>query len=532
MDNDEEETSLVSTDVAKPKECLGARNVLCILGFLGFANVYAMRVNLSVAIVAMVNNTAIPHVNSSSADACPEPPPTNNTAPPKEGEFEWDEKTQGLILGSFFWGYIFTNIIGGRLGELVGGKIIFGIGVLITSVLTLLTPIVARTSTTLLIALRVLEGFGEGVTFPAMNSLMAKWIPPSERSQSSSLVFAGAQFGTVVSLPICGILCQSDFLGGWPSVFYVFGVCGILWFTIWMLLVSNSPENHPRISHNERIYIKESLKQDSSHSKTASIPWRHIFTSLPFWAILVAHVAQNWGFYTLLTELPTFMKNILHFDIKQNSFMSALPYLIMWIFSIFIGHLADFLISKRYISKTTSRRLFNSIGTYCPMICLVGAGYAGCDSTLVITLLTLAVGINGGIYSGYMLSHLDLAPNFAGTLMGITNTVATAPGFLAPQLVGHLISGNETIERWQIVFWISSIIYFVGNTFYILFITAEEQPWNKLEKLSDSVPTSPSQYGSMGGQSHPADEWPNSTQEEPASGSYKEQQQTVTSQDF
>lgn len=33
----------------------------------------------------------------------------------------------------------------------------------------------------------------------------------------------GAQLGTVFSMPISGILCKSNFLGGWPSVFYVFG---------------------------------------------------------------------------------------------------------------------------------------------------------------------------------------------------------------------------------------------------------------------------------------------------------------------
>jgi hypothetical protein len=48
-----------------------ARYVMAFMGFLGFANVYAMRVNLSVAIVAMVNNTAIPKVNNSdSNDVC------------------------------------------------------------------------------------------------------------------------------------------------------------------------------------------------------------------------------------------------------------------------------------------------------------------------------------------------------------------------------------------------------------------------------------------------------------------------------
>ena len=46
------------------------RYLIAFLGFLGFANVYAMRVNLSVAIVSMVNSSAIPHVNASTSDVC------------------------------------------------------------------------------------------------------------------------------------------------------------------------------------------------------------------------------------------------------------------------------------------------------------------------------------------------------------------------------------------------------------------------------------------------------------------------------
>ena len=99
------------------------------LGFFGFANVYAMRVNLSVAIVYMVNNTAI-HQNSSSPD----------------GPFVWDEAEQGIILGMFFYGYVLTQLPGGRLAELFGGKWLYGLGVLITSVLTLLTPLAANTN--------------------------------------------------------------------------------------------------------------------------------------------------------------------------------------------------------------------------------------------------------------------------------------------------------------------------------------------------------------------------------------------------
>ena len=71
-------------------------------GFLGFANLYAMRVNLSVAIVYMVNNTAL---NANK----------NFTSDNMDGPFSWDESQQGIILGMFFYGYVLTQVQSGPL---------------------------------------------------------------------------------------------------------------------------------------------------------------------------------------------------------------------------------------------------------------------------------------------------------------------------------------------------------------------------------------------------------------------------------
>jgi len=47
-----------------------------------------------------------------------------------------------------------------------------------------------------------------------------------------------------------------------------------------------------------------------------------------------------------------------------------------------------------------------------------------------------------GKYCGFLTNHIDIASNYAGTLMGLTNTVASIPGFLVPVFVGELTHGN------------------------------------------------------------------------------------------
>lgn len=82
-------------------------------------------------------------------------------------------------------------------------------------------------------------GLGEGVTFPVMHAMLAKWAPPLELSKMATFIYTGSTLGTIVSLPLTGIIC--DYLG-WEAAFYIFGSCGIFWFIFWALLVYERPE--------------------------------------------------------------------------------------------------------------------------------------------------------------------------------------------------------------------------------------------------------------------------------------------------
>lgn len=41
------------------------------------------------------------------------------------------------------------------------------------------------------------------------------------------------------------------------------------------------------------------------------------------WAIVIAYMGQHWGYWTLMTEIPTYMNAILDYDIEEvNIFFS------------------------------------------------------------------------------------------------------------------------------------------------------------------------------------------------------------------
>ena len=81
--------------------------------------------------------------------------PINN--PCLKGEFDWDAEDQGIILGSFYYGYTVMQPFGGYLAERFGGKWIMAFSLLSSSALNLLTPLSAKTAKWLLITTRVAQ---------------------------------------------------------------------------------------------------------------------------------------------------------------------------------------------------------------------------------------------------------------------------------------------------------------------------------------------------------------------------------------
>ncbi|KOB65894.1 Sodium-dependent phosphate transporter, partial [Operophtera brumata] len=457
------------------KSCLGIRHLQTAMLFLAMLLAYGMRVNISMAVVAMTDKD-------------------------NDNSFDWSMQTQSVILSSFFWGYIILQIPAGELAAKFGGSVLITISLGVNSAVSLMIPLAAHYVGIIIIkinscivvtslnnglfytshqiskakfvkltsfitlansyitvaccffkggwqavcACRVLQGLSQGFTYPSIHNLIGKW-----------LLLISGQLGTALQLMASGFIAQ---YWGWPAIFYVNGCLGAIWTVLYVFLGSDSPQSSRMISEEEKLYIQTSLGHVGEQKKLKT-PWKTIFTSLPFLSLILVHSCQAWGFWTLMTEMPSYLKQVLGVDIKSNGMMSALPYLAMFLLSFPFGFISDWLLLKGYLSITTARKLSNSIGM-CSSAKLKLKNHA-----------TAPVGTES-------LVHIDMAPNFAGTLMGITNCVANMVAIIVPLAAGTILKDETDAGEWRKVFYLSSAIFIAGNVFFLIFGTSERQKWN------------------------------------------------------
>jgi len=382
---------------------------------------------------------------------------------PMQQEFGWSESVKGLVLSSFFVGYLVMQVGGGILANRYGGKIVLGVAVIWWSLFTILTPLAAGITLPVLLLVRVLMGVGEGASTPAAFSMFRYWVPASERSRAVAMFSSGAPLGTLLALTTTGWIVTQF---GWPMVFYGFGAIGFVWAIAWYLLVKDDPRKDARVSAAELDLLTQTGTQETQH---APIPWKQFFAERAVWAIFVAAFATNWSLYMLLSWLPSYFATAHGLSVTQAGIYSAAPWLTMFATINIAAWIADGLI-KRGLSITATRKLMQSIGLIGSASCLLLVGFA---NTSVMALLTIcgSLGLLAFCYSGFAPNALDIAPGHAETLWGLINTVATVPGIIGVAITGWLVDISGTFMS---AFALAATLNIISTIIWITFSTGKK----------------------------------------------------------
>ncbi|XP_050302075.1 putative inorganic phosphate cotransporter [Anthonomus grandis grandis] len=455
QDSKEREIHILGYDASNKGPMIGARHIQMLLLFVCLTIGFAMRTNLSVAIVAMTDP------NSAPAD-CNVP------------YYTWNNRS--IILSSFFWGYVCLQVAAGYLGRKYGPKYFLLCTFSINCVAFMFIPLAAKTlGSTGVIICRIVQGLTQGFMFPSSHTILGKWAPTEERSTMGILVYSGVSFGSVIAYIVAGYISSS--CAGWPATFYLFGGLGIGWSIFYLIFGQNNPASHPYITPEERRYIEVSL--DQTEDTDFPVPWKEMLTSKHVWAIFIANTGGSWGYAMMMTQIPTYLKNVMGFTIATSGVVSAVPYIVGTITGLIFAPLCDFLIMKGFVSVLNARRIFQLFGAYGMVICLLLLGYTDCTKTTAVLLLALGNAAYSATLVGYSVNHVDLSPRFSGILQGISNGTSQGIAIFAPVLVQFVVTGDQTdASQWRIIFLVTAIIYFVCATIFAIFASATRQKWD------------------------------------------------------
>ncbi|XP_064490218.1 voltage-gated purine nucleotide uniporter SLC17A9-like isoform X2 [Ornithodoros turicata] len=340
-------------------------------------------------------------------------------------QLDWKKTTAGTVLSCFFWGYALTQVLGGYLGDRYGGaKVMLG-AALGWSLLTFYTPEFTRTNIWALLLSRILLGAFQGLHFPAMSSVIVKYLRQQDRTFFTSVVAAG---------PSCGLLLMGSMGSlvmvyyGWPTVFKLTG---------------------------------DSPKSTGKHVTTLSVPWFGYFKSPAFWVILLAHFTENNSYFFLISWLPTYFHD--RFPGAKIWVFNMVPWIITPICSVGGGIFADNLIRKGHaVSKV--RKILELLCQLSKVVLLPLVPNS--DFGTALFCVTLAVASSGFHNSGVFINPQDIAPLHAGSVFGLMNTIGAVPGFIGVYLAGYIV---EVTKSWNLVFYLTAVLNLIGCLFFVSF---------------------------------------------------------------
>lgn len=405
----------------------GFRYVQTFLLFFGITAALFVRANVGIAVVAITDIKTEDH-----------------------SYYSWTFDEKQLILSTFYWGYIFTQVPGGYAAQKLGSKIVLLLSILLSSLLSLVTPVsIIYGGWRAYCVIRVLQGLAQGVMLPSIYDHLAKWSPKEERNLQGTLALSGYSCGLVFGMGISGVIAASAMK--WPGIFYVSGAIGVFWSILWIIFGASTPNSSRFITEKEKKFIESTQREDNQHhSETKqSIPWRKIFTSPPFLALLFVSCCQSFGTFITSVEVPLYFDAILKLDIENNALFSSLSQVFTWAMSYVFLVIAQYLTKQEILSLTALRKSFNLIAFVIPMLVFISLGFLDANHTsIAVTLIIVIAGISAAHEIAYWLNIVDLSPNYTAILFSIANVAATFVDLISPLVVGYIISEQEVCILW------------------------------------------------------------------------------------
>jgi len=337
----------------------------------------------------------------------------------------------GLLMTGFVFAYGFSALILSVTSDLFGPRRTLSAIALILGVVMAIMG--GSTSYAMMLAGRIMIGLTEGPQFGSANVAVKQWFPAEERGRATAVWSIGAPIGSMVGFPLIIMLVAAY---GWRGSFYVLAglnilvVLPIVWF-----LVRDKEKPDPKSIATDDLPIREAI--------------RILVRNKLFWLLALYDCGAMIFLWGLNSWLPAYLQTARHFDIKQSSFFSSLPFLLM-IGGYFLGGwLGDKWRIKAWLCMlglaATGLLVYAASIVENPVVSAVLVALsAGAWGTTVPTLFAMGTEV--------------IPPKVTAMGFGIYAGLANIVGAISPVLMGYAIGRSGDYAAGLLVITLACVI--------------------------------------------------------------------------
>jgi sugar phosphate permease len=377
-------------------------------------------------------------------------------------EFGIGAALMGIIMSGFNIGYTLMNFYGGFLAEKYSARKLMTFIILLWSLMTVFTGL--GWSFTSLLVIRIVFGICEGPLVLINTKLVNRWMLPKERATASGLWLAAMPIGVMIGGILSGVIVAGY---GWRSVFYIFGIVGIIAAVLNWIIMRDQPEDHPSISKTELDLIKSSIVQ---HDGLAALnaPGSTLMGLLKnplVWAISAVYFAILMFMWGNLNWLPTYFMKARGSSLLKSGIFSSIPWIGAAVGPLILGWLSD----RSFFIKTRAGWVALSLFVIVPTVV-----YAVITPDLYVSLACFtiasffAMAAMGQMFALAM--EIFERANIA-KVSGIMLASGSLAGIIAPSLIGFVLEATNSFNNAYYFFGATA---FVGGCLSFILIRKEK----------------------------------------------------------
>jgi MFS family permease len=312
-----------------------------------------------------------------------------------------------------------------------------------------------------LLAVRFLFGIGEAGAWPNAARVFSRWIPAGERGKVQGIFFAGAHLsGGVTPIIVAWMLGYLT----WRWVFVACGAVGLVWTVVWYWWFRDEPAEHPSVSAAEAEKIMRERTLPAAHGEGSS--WTVIFRHPSVFPLCLMYVANTYGFYFLITWLPSYLQTARGFTAAELGLFSGLP-LMLSVFADLSGGGATDRLTSRF-GLRFGRVSVGAGGYFIAFLTMVAAAMVSGPRTSAI-LIAVAAASSMFTLAPSWAACIDIGGRHSAVLAAAMNTSGQIGGILSPIVLAYLV---DAFANWALPLYVMAGLYLMASVCW-LFIHPE-----------------------------------------------------------